>query len=257
VTALLAIIAGLVGLAVGSFLNVVIHRVPARVSVVSPRSRCPECEEEIAPRDNIPVVSWVLLGRKCRGCGAVISARYPIVELASAGLFASAAVRFGADWALPAFCIFLAALLAISIVDLEHYIVPNRIIYPTLSLCIPLLVVAAAASHRWDWLGEAAVGGVAGFVGLLVIHVIQPRGMGFGDVRLAGVIGLMLGWLGLSHVVLALFLGFVMAAVIGVALIVTKVRSRKDAIPFGPFLAAGAAIGVFFGNPLLQAYLHR
>jgi leader peptidase (prepilin peptidase)/N-methyltransferase len=257
VTTFLAITCGLVGLAVGSFLNVVIHRVPARVSVVTPRSRCPQCESEIASRDNIPVVSWLLLGRRCRHCGTRISARYPLVELATAGLFAAAAVRFGADWALPAFCVFLAALLAISLIDLEHYIVPNRIVYPTLALCIPLLVLAAAAGHRWDWLGEAALGGAAGFLGLFVVHVIQPRGMGFGDVRLAGVIGMMLGWLGLGHVALGLFLGFVLGAVVGVGLIVTKLRGRKDAIPFGPFLAAGATIAVFFGNPLLHAYLHR
>jgi leader peptidase (prepilin peptidase) / N-methyltransferase len=256
-TAFLAIVSGMAGLAIGSFLNVVIHRVPAKQSVVAPRSRCPHCETEISPRDNVPVISWLLLRGKCRNCKSPISPRYPLVELATAGLFAAAAVRFGADWALPAFCVFLASLLAISLIDLEHYIVPNRVIYPTLALCIPLLVIAAAVGNRWDWLGEAAVGGVAGFSGLFVIHVIQPRGMGFGDVRLAGVIGMMLGWLGLGHVALGLFLGFVMAAVIGIGLIITKLRSRKDAIPFGPFLAAGAAITVFFGNPLLHAYLHR
>jgi leader peptidase (prepilin peptidase)/N-methyltransferase len=257
VTPFLATVAGLMGLAIGSFLNVVIHRVPAKLSVVAPRSRCPECETEIEPRDNIPVISWLLLGRKCRSCGTPISARYPLVELATAALFVAAAVRFGADWALPAFCVFLASLLAISLIDVEHYIVPNRIIYPTLALCIPLLVLAAALGNRWDWLAEAAVGGVAGFLGLFIIHVVQPRGMGFGDVRLAGVIGMMLGWLGLGHVALGLFLGFVMAAVIGIALIAIKVRSRKDAIPFGPFLAAGAALTVFFGNSLLHAYLRR
>jgi leader peptidase (prepilin peptidase)/N-methyltransferase len=199
----------------------------------------------------------VLLHRRCRECGKAHSAPYPFVELATAALFAAAAVRFGADWALPAFLVFLASLLAISLIDLEHYIVPNRVVYPTLFVCAPLLVLAAALSNRWDWLGEAVLGGVLGFLALFVIHVIQPRGMGFGDVRLAGLIGLMLGWLGLGHLALGLFLGFVLAAVIGIGLIVTRLRGRKDAIPFGPFLAAGAGVAVFFGDSLLRVYLHR
>src|SRR5205807_8792463 len=138
-TAFLAIVSGVAGLAIGSFLNVVIHRVPEKQSVVAPRSRCPHCGTEISPRDNIPVISWLVLRGKCRQCRSPISPRYPLVELATAALFAAAAVRFGADWALPAFCVFLASLLAISLIDLEHYIVPNRVIYPTSALCIPLL----------------------------------------------------------------------------------------------------------------------
>src|SRR5438270_905477 len=121
-TAFLAITCGVIGLAVGSFLNVVIHRVPAKVSVVTPRSRCPRCDTEIASRDNIPVLSWIALRGRCRECNAPISARYPAVELATAALFAAAGLRLGADWALPAFCVFLASLLAISLIDLEHFI---------------------------------------------------------------------------------------------------------------------------------------
>src|SRR5436309_6749414 len=126
VTALVAAGCGLLGLAVGSFLNVVIYRVPRKESVVRPRSRCPGCGTQLADRDNIPVVSWLLLRGRCRTCGEPISARYPLVELGTAALFVAAALRFGADWAVPGFLLFFASLLAISLTDLEHYIIPNR-----------------------------------------------------------------------------------------------------------------------------------
>jgi len=127
-TALAAAICFVIGLCVGSFLNVVIYRVPRRESVVRPRSHCPACEAPIADRDNIPVLSWMLLRGRCRSCGARISVRYPLVELGTAVLFVAAAVRLGATWQLPAFCVFFASLLAISVIDLDHYIIPNRVI---------------------------------------------------------------------------------------------------------------------------------
>ena len=180
--------------------------------------------------------------------------RYPLVELGTAVLFVAAAVRLGATWQLPAFCVFFASLLAISVIDLDHYIIPNRVIYPTLAVTIPLLVVAAAADGSWDHLRNAAIGGVAGFAVLLAIHVAVPRGMGFGDVRLAGVIGMMLGWLGLRYLFLGLFLAFLLASVIGVALIAARLRSRKDAVPFGPFMALGAVLAVLWGRAILSVY---
>ena len=253
-TALAAAICFVIGLCVGSFLNVVIYRVPRRESVVRPRSHCPACEAPIADRDNIPVLSWMLLRGRCRSCGARISVRYPLVELGTAVLFVAAAVRLGATWQLPAFCVFFASLLAISVIDLDHYIIPNRVIYPTLAVTIPLLVVAAAADGSWDHLRNAAIGGVAGFAVLLAIHVAVPRGMGFGVVRLAGVIGMMLGWLGLRYLFLGLFLAFLLASVIGVALIAARLRSRKDAVPFGPFMALGAVLAVLWGRAILSVY---
>ena len=253
-TALAAAICFVIGLCVGSFLNVVIYRVPRRESVVRPRSHCPACEAPIADRDNIPVLSWMLLRGRCRSCGARISVRYPLVELGTAVLFVAAAVRLGATWQLPAFCVFFASLLAISVIDLDHYIIPNRVIYPTLAVTIPLLVVAAAADGSWDHLRNAAIGGVAGFAVLLAIHVAVPRGMGFGDVRLAGVIGMMLGWLGLRYLFLGLFLAFLLSSVIGVALIAARLRSRKDAVPFGPFMALGAVLAVLWGRAILSVY---
>jgi leader peptidase (prepilin peptidase)/N-methyltransferase len=221
---------------------------------VRPRSHCPACDAPIADRDNIPVLSWVLLRGRCRSCGDRISVRYPLVELGTAVLFVAAAVRLGATWQLPAFCVFFASLLAISVIDFDHYIIPNRVVYPTLAVTIPLLVAAAAADGSWGHLRNAAIGGVAGFLVLLVIHVAVPRGMGFGDVRLAGVIGMMLGWLGLRYLFLGLFLAFLLASVIGVALIVARLRSRKDAVPFGPFMALGAVLAVLWGRAILDVY---
>jgi len=254
VTAGLALACAVFGLCVGSFLNVVIHRVPKRESVVRPRSHCPACGAQIAERDNVPVVSWLLLHGRCRACDERIPLRYPLVEVGTAVLFAAAAVRFGASWQLPAFCIFFASLLAVSVIDLDLYIIPNRVVYPTLFITAPLLAVAAAAEGTWGQLRNAAIGGAVGFGLLLVIHVAMPRGMGFGDVRLAGVIGMMLGWLGLGYLFLGLFLAFLLAAVIGIVLIATRLRTRKDAVPFGPFLAMGAVLAALWGHAILRAY---
>jgi leader peptidase (prepilin peptidase)/N-methyltransferase len=253
-TAFVAVVCGVLGLAVGSFLNVVIYRVPLKQSVVRPRSRCPKCETELAERDNIPVVSWLLLHGKCRTCGEPISARYPLVELFTAVMFAAMGIRFSDSWALPAYLLFVAALIAISFIDLEHYIVPNRIVYPTLFAAIPLLVGAALAEGEPERIWHAAVGSFAAWFALLVVHFIQPRGMGFGDVRLSAVLGLYLGWIDLQLVLLGMLLGFLLGAVVGIALVVTKVRGRKDAVPFAPFLAAGATIAVLFSAQILSWY---
>ncbi len=253
-TATIALVCGILGLAVGSFLNVVIHRVPERQSVLRPRSRCPRCKVQLRSVDNVPVVSWLLLRGRCRSCHGAIPIRYLLVEAATAGLFVAAAVRLGPDPALPAFLVVFAALLAISAVDLERYIVPNRILYPALFVAAPLLVVAAAAGGEWSSLWGAALGGALAWGLLFAIHMASPRGMGFGDVRLAGLVGMLLGWLSIGHVLLGLFLGFLTAAVVGVALILTGTRGRRDKVPFGPFLALGTILAVLFGGPILSWY---
>lgn len=252
---LAVVAAGLAGLCVGPFLNVVIHRVPRRESVVRPRSRCTGCGTPLAERDNVPVLSWLLLRGRCRTCGMSISARYPLVELATGALFASAALRFGAAWVLPAYCAFFAVLLAVAVIDLEHFIVPNRIVFPTLLASVPLLAVVALVDGAWGDLATALVGAVAASGGLLLIHLIHPKGMGMGDVKLALVLGLFLGWLDLAHVALGLFLGFFLGAVGGVLLIALRLRSRRDHVPFAPFLAGGALVAVLVGNPLLDWYV--
>jgi leader peptidase (prepilin peptidase)/N-methyltransferase len=241
VTAVVAVVCGVVGLGVGLFVNVLIDRMPAREPVGRPA--CPACG---AGR----TLPWV----RCRACGARFPLRYSVIEAATAGLFVAAAVRLGASWALPAFCVFFASLLAISVIDLGHFIIPNRVVYPTLFAIVPLLTVAAALQGAWSPLEHAAIGGVAGFLALFVVHMVSPRGMGFGDVRLAGVIGFMLGWLGLGYVVLAMFLSFLLASVIGITLMVARVKSRKDSVPFGPFMAMGAVVAVLWGQALIDAY---
>jgi leader peptidase (prepilin peptidase)/N-methyltransferase len=241
------------GLAIGSFLTVVVHRVPAGGSIVSPRSRCPSCETPIGARDNIPVVSWVVLRGRCRSCGAPIPARYPLIELATAGLFAAAAVRFDDLRVLPAAAGFLGLLLALSLIDLEHKILPNRIVYPSLVAFPAYLIVARLAGAPLDLL-DAVVGFLAYGGVMLLVAIVSPRGMGMGDVKLAALIGLVIGAIDLPSVAvaggLAILLGGVAA---GVALAMGK--GRKSAVPFGPFLAAGAALALFWGPAIADAYL--
>ena len=251
---LLAAVAALFGLLVGSFLNVVIHRVPLRKSVVTPRSACPSCGMTLAEWDNIPVFSWLLLRGRCRGCAQPISVRYPLVELGTSLLFGAAALRLGADWALPAFCLFFAALLAVALIDLEHFIVPNRIVFPMLALSVPILGAAALLQGDGWPLATGVLGALLASNALLLINLINPRGMGMGDVKLALLLGLFLGWLGLGHVALGLFLGFLLGAVGGILLIAAGVKTRKDPVPFAPFLAAGAIIAVLAGEVLLDHY---
>jgi leader peptidase (prepilin peptidase)/N-methyltransferase len=256
VTALVAAISGVYGLVIGSFLNVVIWRVPRRDSIVRPPSHCPVCDAKIANRDNIPVASWLLLRGRCRSCGSAISVRYPFVELLTAVLFAAVGARFAHSWALPAYLVLTAALIGLSAIDLEHYILPNRIVYPADGAVIVLLAVASAAEHDWGAFVRAAIGGAIAFTVFFIIHIVSPKGMGFGDVRLSFLLGLALGWLGWGEVAGGLFAGFLYGAVVGVALIAVRVRGRKQQIPFGPFLAAGAITFVLFGEPLVDWYRH-
>ncbi|HEY6429541.1 MAG TPA: prepilin peptidase, partial [Acidimicrobiales bacterium] len=244
---LLIVLCGLFGLAVGSFLNVVIYRVPRGMSVVSPRSACPACGTPIAERDNIPVVSWLVLRGRCRHCQEPISATYPLVELACAALWAGTAARFGYDWALPAYLALFAGLLALSVVDMEQMLLPKKIVYPVLVVVTGLLLMASAATGKWHQfaVGAACAGGW--FVFFFALNLISPRLLGFGDVRLAPVLGISLGWLGLGYVFLGFFAGNLIGAVLGIVLIVTKKLSRQDRIPYGIFLALGCAVAVFAG----------
>ena len=251
---LVVLVAGLFGLAIGSFLNVVIWRVPRKESVVRPPSHCPQCETPIRPADNVPVLSWLVLRGKCRHCGNPIPVRYPLVEAGNGVLFAAVAARFGAEWELPAYLVLAAALLAISIIDLEHFIVPDRITAPLTVAALGLLGLAAVAdSNGWRF-GRTLLGGVAYFAFLLLLNIFYPKGMGMGDVKLSFSLGLYLGWLGWGQVFLGGFLAFLLGAVVGVGLIVSKIKSRKDVVPFGPFLALGAMLTILWGDPILRWY---
>ena len=251
---LLIVACFLFGLAIGSFLNVVIYRVPRHQSIVSPRSACPNCATPIRERDNIPVVSWIILRRKCRTCREPISIRYPLIELACAALFAGAAARLGYNWDLPAFLIFLASLLALSAIDVELLVLPKVIIYPSLIAITALLIVAAGVTNDWHRLLIAALCAVGWFVLFFIINFASPHALGFGDVRLAPILGLGLGWLGIRFVILGFFAANLVGAIIGLALIAAKKMSREQPIPYGVFLAIGAGIALYAGPEILAPF---
>jgi leader peptidase (prepilin peptidase)/N-methyltransferase len=253
---LIALIGGcaLFGMIVGSFLNVVIYRVPRKESIVTPRSHCPSCNSLIKEYDNIPVFSWIMLKGRCRHCGAAITPRYIFVELGTAALFAGLAARLGYNWDLPAFLVLFAGLLSLACIDLEHLLLPKNVVYPVLILVALLLVVASADSGDWHRLMVAAIGSVAWYALFFIINLASPRILGFGDVRLALLLGLGLGWFGWRFVVIGFFAANVIGAVIGLTLIATKRMSHDQPIPYAVFLAMGTAVAVFAGPEIAPLF---
>jgi leader peptidase (prepilin peptidase)/N-methyltransferase len=241
------------GLLIGSFLTVVVWRVPRKESIVSGRSKCPSCGATIGARDNVPVLSWLLLRGRCRSCGARISLIYPLTELATAALFAGASLAFSDLYVAIVMAAFLATLLAVSFIDARHRLIPNRIVYPAFVVALVAVVALDLAGRGLDVLhaliGLAAFGG-----GLLMIALISPKGMGMGDVKLAGLIGLALGAVSLSRVGVAAGVAILLGGLGAVAALAAG-RGRKSALPFGPFLAAGAAVAAFWGPQIADAYL--
>jgi leader peptidase (prepilin peptidase) / N-methyltransferase len=249
--AFVATFAALGGLAFGSFMGVVVHRVPKKESIVAPRSRCPQCGHQLAAIDNIPVLSWLLQRGRCRYCGTAISPRYLAGEILTATVWALAVVRLGVNWSLLAYLPFLWVLVALSLIDLETKLLPNAIVYPSVVAGIPLLALAAALGPGGsDDFVRGLLGMVAGAGAFFVIALISPAGMGMGDVKLAGLIGLFLGYLGWGRLAGAFFLAFLAGAVVGVGLMIAGKAGRKTAIPFGPFMALGAILAVLFGGPI-------
>ncbi|MFT4035228.1 MAG: prepilin peptidase [Patulibacter sp.] len=244
------LLAAALGLTVGSFLNVVIARVPAGESVVAPRSRCPSCGHQLGAAENIPVVSWLALRGRCRHCSAPISAQYPLIELLTAALYvAVVAIGWGDAARIALGVILVTALVPITVIDLRTRRIPNAITLPA----AVALVVAGTALDPGGQPGRllAAAAVVAPFV---LLALAFTRGMGMGDPKLMGVIALALG----RAVIPAVFIAFLLGTVVGVALMVRHgARARKTALPFGPFLAAGAVIGWLYGEQLIDWYLRQ
>lgn len=245
------------GAVFGSFANVVVHRVPLKQSIVRPPSRCPSCGVTLRARDNIPVVSWVLLRGKCRNCGARISPRYPSIEILTAALFGLAAWRIRPSTDLIAYLPLLWVLVVLSFIDLEHKLLPNRIVLPSFVAGVVLLGVTAALGPGLGAWVRALLGAAAAFATFFVIALISPRGMGMGDVKLSAVLGLALAYLSWSRLLVGFFISFLAGAVGGIALIAARRAGMKSEVPFGPYLALGTIVTVLFGGPIVHAWLHQ
>lgn len=266
--------ASVLGAAIGSFLNVVAHRVPQGVSVVAPRSACPQCGHAIRSWDNIPVLSWMILGGRCRDCRARISVRYPVVELVTAVLFAV----FAWYWApqitaaedlrttMAAVLMLLAHLIlaglgmALTLIDLQTHTLPNRLVAALFLSGLICFATAAALTHTWWHNGwgdvlRALTGAAVLFACYLAIHLIRPDGMGLGDVKLAAALGLYLGWHSWGVLAVGGVAGFAVGTVVGVVIMIARGTGRKTGIPYGPSMMAGALIGILAGDPVVRIYL--
>lgn len=247
------------GALIGSFLNVVVWRVPRGESIVRPPSACPQCSQQIAWYDNVPIVSWLVLRGKCRTCGVPISPRYPLVEAGTAVAFALVvwAAYLGVYPAalLPALLYWAAVGIALTLIDIDHHRLPNAIVLPSYLVTAALLLLASILTGDYGRLVTAAIGCLALYLLYWVLAIAYPGGMGFGDVKLAGVLGMLLGWLGWAPLIVGGFSAFVLGGVLGAVLMIGRRATRKSRIPFGPFMIAGAGVGVFVGAAIADAYL--
>jgi len=266
---LFVVIGFVLGLAIGSFLNVVVYRVPNHRSLVSPRSACPHCSAPIRPRDNIPVFSWLLLRAKCRNCGAPISVRYPLVELGTAITFAVVTACFlpaileaTSGLAVAAGVIRLLAYLylgavsiALALIDLDVHRLPNVIVLPAYIIGTASVVSSALLTARPDDIVRPAIGLGGLFLFYLLMSLLYRGGMGMGDVKLAGVLGLFLAWQGWGSLAVGAFAPFLIGGVFGVILVALRKAGRKTKIPFGPWMLLGAWVGIFGGDAIFGGYL--
>ncbi|MCP2637172.1 prepilin peptidase [Microbacterium sp. HD4P20] len=267
------VFAGLLGLVIGSFLNVVISRVPAGVPLTR-ESRCPQCGTPVRPWQNVPVISWLFLRGKCAGCTARISPRYPLVELATGVAFAGVVWAFAdafrlaslaqrpdaADWwalavIVVAYLYFAAISIALTLIDLDTHRLPNAIVLPSYIVVGILFTIACVLGAPWEALLRAAIGAAILYAFYFILRLVRPAGMGGGDVKLAGVVGLVLAWLGWGPLIVGAFAAFVLGGVFGIALLLARRAGRKTAIPFGPWMIAGAWVGIIAGESLARGYL--
>lgn len=242
----------LIGAIIGSFLNVCIYRLPRRESIVWPGSHCPACSAPISPRDNVPIVSYLLLGGRCRACRARISPRYPLVELANALGYVVILWRFGTGWTALAYTLLFSALLVITFVDLSHMIVPDRITLPGIVLGVVLAATVLPVGLVDSLLGLLVGGGLLWFLAWVSPYLFGKEGMGGGDIKLLAMIGAFLGW---KPTLLTVMIAAVVGSVVGLTLIACKVMQRRQYLPFGPFLALGAVLAMMFHQEVLSWYV--
>jgi leader peptidase (prepilin peptidase)/N-methyltransferase len=266
---LIIVLSGLFGILIGSFLNVVVYRVPQGMSLSTPASACPKCGSSIKAYDNIPVLSWLLLRGKCRNCRTGISARYPLVELGTAVFFVGVGAYFAGTVAftrpgpfaishglpLVAFLYLGAISIALALIDIETHTLPNRIVLPAYIVAAVLFAGEAILGGDYSALIRAGIGLGAMWLAYALMRLVYPKGMGFGDVKLAGVLGIFLGWSGWGSLVVGAFAAFILGGLFGIIVILVKKGGRKTGIPFGPWMLAGAWIGIFLGNAIWSGYL--
>lgn len=243
-------LAFLAGLAIGSFLNVVAYRLPRGESLISPGSHCPSCDAPVRPRDNVPVLGWLLLRGRCRDCGAAISWRYPAIELATGVLFALVVATQDEALRVALGLLLVTTLVPVTLIDLDTRLIPNRITLPA-----ALAALAAGLLLEPEFVPEQLIAGAAAFAFFFLAALLYPKGMGMGDVKLAGVLGLYLG----RAVAPAIFLALISGVVVGLVIMarVGQAQGRKTAVPFGPFLALGGLVAFFWGDALVDAYVDR
>jgi len=233
------------GLIIGSFLNVAIYRIPRKISIIKLSSFCPHCNKKIAFYDNIPIISYIILKGKCRNCNAKISFVYPLVEFLTALLFLANYIFFGLSIKTLTGILLCSLLIVVSFIDINFGIIPNVIVLPFAA--IGLIINITSNLSRW-WLPLAFSFGA--FLFMLIIHLIYPKGMGMGDIKLSLMVGAFL----VKNVVVALFLGFLAGSIFGLIFILAKKRKLKQTIPFGPFISIGAVIALFWGDFILKWY---
>lgn len=256
--AFVVVAAGVLGLIFGSFGSVVAYRVPRRESIVTGRSKCPSCGRQIKAIENVPLLSYLLLRARCRGCNARISVRYPLIEVSAGALFALAVVEFGLGFEAVVFAAFFWVLIVLCVIDLEHKLLPNRIVYPAFVAGWVGLAAAAIAEGEPDRLVAAAIGAAVFGGFFFVVAFVYPAGMGGGDVKLAFVLGTFLGFSGgIGVALVGMFLSFLLGGVIGIAAMALSGAGRKTQLPFGPFLALGTVLAIFVGEAVVAGYLDR
>jgi len=252
VTALLVVYAAVLGLLVGSFLTVVVDRVPRGASIVAPGSACGACGLRLGPLDLVPVISWLVLRGRCRRCRTGIGIEPLVLELATCAAFVAMALKFQRVAETIAFCALAAGLIGLSWIDLKTKRLPREITYVTVAIGAPVLVVAALLRDEPRRIATMAGGAAIALAFMWLLYVASRGGLGDGDVRLSPLLGAYLGWLGLPYVPVGLFLGFLLGSVVGVGAMVVGRAGRKTALPFGPFLAAGTLLAVFVGRAIID-----